>query len=68
MADKLEDAIYASPVGSTTPWRCVECNTAIPHEEAPCKCFPFLAGRALPNLPECAWCALGDDCPRHPGD
>lgn len=38
MVDKLEDAIYASPVGSTTPWRCTGCGQAIAHAGQPCKC------------------------------
>lgn len=40
--DKLEDAIYASPIGSTTPWRCKGCNTAIARLGQPCKCTPEL--------------------------
>ena len=36
--DKLEDAIYASPIGSTTAWRCVACNTPIATAGQPCKC------------------------------
>lgn len=40
--DRLEDAIYASPIGSTTPWRCKECGTAIARLGQPCKCTPEL--------------------------
>lgn len=40
--DRLEDAIYASPLGTTTPWRCKECGTAIAHLGQPCKCTPEL--------------------------
>jgi len=39
--DKLEDAIYSSPIGSTTAWRCIGCGTAIAKMCAPCKCPGF---------------------------
>jgi hypothetical protein len=38
--DFLEDAIFASPLGSTTPWRCIGCDTPISHQGQPCKCMP----------------------------
>lgn len=41
MTDTLEDAIYASPIGTTTPWRCTGCNTPIARSGQPCKCLGF---------------------------
>lgn len=36
--DPVEDAIYSSPPGSATPWRCVACDVPIAKSGDPCRC------------------------------
>lgn len=66
MSDWVEDSIYATPIGATTPWRCAKCKTAIAHAGQPCRCFFLFSGRActkLPNLHTPETCAEPEKCP-----